>query len=913
MIGRSWCATDLDRDRNRNEIERLWRVWTDRDKNIWKVHGESDISRRSFEEFGETVLEKPIHDYVKLSEAEIARLDVALKKYDRKIKKGKFVNTFEDYFFVPEGISLKDPVARYFYKSLNQAVNYERVNLSKANGLNRIVASKMRAAYVNAGYQGRWRLGIKYFDKITDLSHKIKTSDNEADKLRYENELQKIVSTDEKQFGEASLLGEFKSLMRLSNAEFDSRNLRKRNKQGENTEDRYNPDVYEAASAARALTNEMGTVTIRGLDYLLTAAKYKLVGGVDKKMLEQNETYGRLEKKVKEAKKRIQDGIEQGGYLPSYVMGDLINLKEAASTFWGNRSTDQRMLAKDLSVVNKVLDGINKEAIPTHARPAQEAIARKYEENPMFILNQYAMDSVAFNKLAFTKSRYLETMKRLSEAKDLNWVDGMKKWIDEEFQISTEGLSQRDDWINNAVRTIMSVQVARTMGLNFTGAVVNATSIQFAAAHLGFNQIANAKHMYLNHVTPTGEKMQKIVARVEEQSGFLFNDVAAELISEGLLPAEGINRSQYTYDVESGRILSNGTPLLDNLRKAQDWTVEKGLVFHRMTENFTRQWMFRTAFMKKYEQLTSEVEYVKDLKIGRKEGYSAVEQKASDWALEFVNQFAFEYAIHAKSKVARGIPPTDVYGKDEIRAKVLGGAAGQLGFQLTHYPFSLMQQQARKVRGGYDALKVGQWDAPELSYLYRYFALFSALQIGSVLLNSDLNGLVPNETLEKLKQIENDFTAPLDPSDEKMTYGLLSEFTGPSLGHAKFALLVSGIMGEDPGYLQQLMLGNVDYIDDKYDKYKWYQLSTEIGRWKTKIGPAIADGRGIDVFRHYFRMYPGELPYPGVDIDTKDARQIVGSNVPGAGFLKKKSKKKKKKQQPTLLDNQSILDALDNF
>ena len=67
------------------------------------------------------------------------------------------------------------------------------------------------------------------------------------------------------------------------------------------------------------------------------------------------------------------------------------------------------------------------------------------------------------------------------------------------------------------------------------------------------------------------------------------------------------------------------------------------------------------------------------------------------------------------------------------------------------------------------------------------------------------------------------------------------------------------------------------------------------------------------MFRHYFRMYPGELPYPGVDIDTKDARQIVGSNVPGAGFLKKKSKKKKKKQQPTLLDNQSILDALDNF
>tara|TARA_X000001382_G_scaffold130959_1_gene128203 strand:+ start:6191 stop:8929 length:2739 start_codon:yes stop_codon:yes gene_type:complete len=912
MIG-NLCATDVAREDNRNNIERLWRQWTNRDKNIWKVHGESEHSRRSFEEFGESILEKPIHDNVMLSEAEIARIHGAMNKYNRKIEKGKFVNPFEDYFFVPEGISFKDPVARFFYKSLNQAVNYERVNLSKANGLQRIVAEKMRAAYINAGYQGRWRLGNKFFDKITDLSHKIKTSDNEADKTVYENDLKKLVDVDEKTFGPSSLLGEYKTLMTLSKAEFESRGLRQRNIQGEKTEQRYNPDVYEAAAASRSLTNEMGLVTIRGLDYLKTAIKYKLVGTVDKNALEQNASYGRIEKAIDEAKIRIQKGIDIGGYLPGYTMGDLISLKEAASTFWGNTSTNQRTLQKDLNVMDNVLSSLNKEAIPTHARPKQEAIAQKYEENPMFILNQYAMDAVAFNKLAFTKSKYLETMKRLSESKDLQWVDGMKKFIDEEFQISTEGLVGRDDWINNSIRTIMSVQVARTMGLNFTGAVVNATSIQFAAAHLGFSEIAKAKHNYLNGVTPTGEKMQKIVARVEEQSGFLFNDVAAELISEGLLPPEGINKSKYTYDVESNKILDNGTPLLDKLRLAQDWTVEKGLMFHRVTENFTRQWMYRTAFMKKFNELSAEVDYVKDLKIGRKKSYAAVEQKASDWALEFVNQFAFEYAIHAKSKVARGIPPKDVYGNKEIRAKVIAGAAGQLGFQLTHYPFSLMQQQARKLRGGWDAVKVGQWDANEMSYLYRYFALFSALQVGSILLNSDLNGMIPNETLEKLKQIENDFTAPLDPSDETMTYGLLSEFTGPSLGHAKFGVMVSGLLNEDPGYLQQLMLGNVDYIDDKYDKYKWYQLSTEIGRFKTKIGPAIADGRGMDVFRHYFRIYPGELPYPGLDVSTKDARQIVGENVPGLGFLKKKKKRKKKKKKASLLDTQSILNSLDKI
>ena len=108
--------------------------------------------------------------------------------------------------------------------------------------------------------------------------------------------------------------------------------------------------------------------------------------------------------------------------------------------------------------------------------------------------------------------------------------------------------------------------------------------------------------------------------------------------------------------------------------------------------------------------------------------------------------------------------------------------------------------------------------------------------------------------------------------------------------------MVSGVLGEDPGYIQQMLLGNVDYADDEQEKYKWYQLSTEVGRWKTKIAPAIADGRGIDVVRHYFRMYPGELPYPGFDFTTKEAREFVGKKL-GIKFLQKKPKKQKKKEK----------------
>ena len=100
MIGRL-CTTDEAREKNRNSIERLWRLWTRRDGAIWKVHGESKHSRRSFEEFGETLLEKPIHDDVMLSKGERARLELEINQYQRRIEKGKFVNAFEDYMFTP--------------------------------------------------------------------------------------------------------------------------------------------------------------------------------------------------------------------------------------------------------------------------------------------------------------------------------------------------------------------------------------------------------------------------------------------------------------------------------------------------------------------------------------------------------------------------------------------------------------------------------------------------------------------------------------------------------------------------------------------------------------------------------------------------------------------------------------------
>ena len=43
------------------------------------------------------------------------------------------------------------------------------------------------------------------------------------------------------------------------------------------------------------------------------------------------------------------------------------------------------------------------------------------------------------------------------------------------------------------------------------------------------------------------------------------------------------------------------------------------------------------------------------------------------------------------------------------------------------------------------------------------------------------------------------------------------------------------------------------------ETYSAYQYSSFWGTTKNKIWPAIKDGRGRDLFTHYFKMYPSDF------------------------------------------------------
>ena len=71
-------------------------------------------------------------------------------------------------------------------------------------------------------------------------------------------------------------------------------------------------------------------------------------------------------------------------------------------------------------------------------------------------------------------------------------------------------------------------------------------------------------------------------------------------------------------------------------------------------------------------------------------------------------------------------------------------------------------------------------------------------------------------------------------------------------------MIQSGIIDLDKNTFNKIVWGNVDYSKETEEsaRYTAYQYSTEYGRFVNKTWPAVRDGRGMDLIRHWLGLYP---------------------------------------------------------
>ena len=857
-------VTNKTKQERMNTMSDMYNYWISK-KNIVdrfsnsRVGYNAEASAKNMKWLIEQRLEKPWDSDSALTKADFRRIKVEIDAFDKALG-GNFANFA---FLVPEGISKQDPTSRKFYLKLNEILNYERVQINQVLTSNAYIANHMLDAYIME-HGGKKDLATK---ELRELRQEMASADpNEHVQAEFIGKLESFIASDK-----GKTIKEFIELVQMDNDTFS--NARKpsyRNEQGDLVD--YNPHVYKAVERARANLNSMGSVYTNGLIGLKKIIALKYTNSTDMKAAKANKDAARMIDIIDESIVDIKKGNERGGYFPQVQFETMMQIKDKLS-----KAMNANLLNRDYAfadMVDNVIAKIDINKIPAHAQKRNPLLDKYWEKDPLMVLKEYGDQAAQFNKMIETQVTYLDALKNLPKS-DTQFQKGLRRFIDEEYTVFTQGTSGRPDWANRAVTNLNAFQTARTMGLNITGAVKNAASAIHFYSRVGSSALTSTIKA-MSHDKP----FQEMVKRAEEEAGFLFTDAAKELYTEGLITRKDLQSGKIEFDPLTGKITMEGSQITDKLKSAGKWTLDKGLFFHRLTENNQRKWMFRTALHKKYTQLVND-------------GYppDKAQQFSTAYALKMVNSWAYEYAAHAKSKIVRGEWRTieEIEG-GKIVKKLEGGlgAMSEVSFHLLHYPMSLMETHYDALKGIHKSLLARQGlESEEIQYAMRYAGVSGLVALASALTNIDLTNILENESVDRISRIVNDITEYDNP--DRGTFGLMGEFTGPTLGSIKHMMIASEIIDIDHSDLNKILFGNVDFADpndELAERYNAYQWSTFWGTTKNKIAPAIAAGRGRDLLTHYLKLYPNTW--------TKKGHEAI--------FGKKSKKRAKKRGVPTNVD-----------
>ena len=849
-----------ERNKDFEDIVKHWNSKAIIRKHLGEIGGNKaeDVHAETYlNDVAEHLFRLPFNSDFKFSQGMVNRMKREIDNIEGNYKSGK-IGVFRKYFYVPDAIANKSPVTRMFYENVNMAINYERNNMDQYLSYSKSISKHIRNALISETGMSKKEVK-KYQNRMQELETKILSAGTEDNTSEYYREYTDLFN----QNG-GKVIEDYIKLMEMDKNTYSAES------------GKYSRDTRLAVEESRELLDRMGKVMLNGLERMENVVKMTY----DSPILPKNAR--NYIKRIKEARERIKVGMDRGGYLPHYVLDSVVEM---------NYRMRGLMEAKDVNSKNKAVEtliGRIETMIPDQAKGRNENINNIWAKNPFFILTQYSKDVIAFNKINFIQEQYIPAMRRMQkEDVDIEFVRDMRHFIDDTFQIATKGLMERPDWVNATVRGLMAVETLKSMGLSVTGAIRNGASAAYFFTQNGVLSAARAVGKYHSHYEGT-------LSEIEKEQGFKFKEAGNELIAEGLIPSEGVNVSDIKYDPIKNTVSYRDKGVLKKLDPRIDWAVGKSLMFHRFTENATRQWMFRIAWVEAYETLNghSVVDAAK-FKDPGSANKKAIERMATKFAIKAVNTFAFEYAAHAKARAIGGTAPRSTElsadGKPKMQAKDYNTALGELAFQFMHYPMSFLNLQSKIVKGSYDALLSGQYDAPELKQALRFAGIYTAVQALSLATNLDLTNTLENDTVERLQDLAEYFTGDDEKLERKR--GMVNDFSGPIVGDMLYALNMFQLYKMPDNEWAKMLTGYIDYygkgdvpdwvnpkkkIDTEEKRNMWNRMNVELARWRTKNIPALRDGRGIDIIRHELGWYPRSEIKEGRKTINKYAKKYFG-------------------------------------
>ena len=870
---------------NFDAVEKHWNSKKNIVKFIGKIGGHSSDNFKGetyLNDVAEHLFEKPWLSSFEFTDGQYRRIIREIDKIDNNYQ-NKRISTFMEYYYVPAALADYSPVTRKFYEGVNLAINYERNNLNTYLTYTSSIKKSILNSLINNTSLSKSQAKKMQAD-MADLETKMLTAGSNDDFTNYSSQYDELFNTSGGQ-----VISQYIDLMQMPKSEFN-----KLYNDGKLYKD-YDKDLLVAVDDSRKLLDSMGKVGINGFRRMSSVVKNlasrKILSNIDQNYV----------KKIDSAIDRIQEGMEQGGYLPHILLDKVVEINAKASKILSAGTN----LPEANRSAGELLDQINDlSAIPNLTRSRNEALNNIWSKNPFYILDQYSKDIIAFNKIQAIQDFYLPAVRRFYNDNHVNkgFIQSMRNFIEDTYTISTKGLLERPDYINGTIRTLNAIETVKSMGLGVTGAIRNGASAAFFFAKNGVGSARAAISKYNSHYR--GE-----LSKIEQEQGFEFGEAGRELVAEGLIPST-VNKSDIVFDPLKQVVTYRDKGILKKLDPAIDTVVGGSLIFHRFTENMSRKWMFRTAWIESYEMLKGHnvLKPHKNYSNFKKANDKEISNMATRFALKAVNNFAFEYAPHAKARMVGGTAPRGELnpktGLPIMKTRDYVTGMGEVIHQFLHFPMSFLHLQSKILTNTYDAALSKQWDAPEMQTALRFAGLYLTVEALSTVLNLNFANTLENDTVEKVKDLHDYMFLPEEDLEHKR--GILNDFaSGPWAGNLLYAANIAQLYDMPDDRWGQMILGYIDYyergdlppgmtkekgkvLDSEERSNSWQRLfGTTIGKSYTKLYPAYRDGRGMDFFRHLIGWYPTTELKERREHWNNYSKKFTGSYM----FTKKRKKK----------------------
>ena len=787
------------------------------------------------------------------------------------------ISTFEAIMMPPDVVHNLLPSSRAFLNAMSEAKSYEstaRENFQR--GRNKVEELLLLGFEANGA--GKVRFEDSFLKQLKDAEHRYAIAGSDSEKAQYLSKINRLMTSDK-----GKTLRDYMELVEMRNADFNNKdNVFK-----------YNEYVYRAAEKTREMLGKMekgpdgktratglGKVMINSLDrqaeaVIFARTKQKKRNSI---FVEKDKPLKNFLLKVEEAKTNIKESLKDGGYIPHMGLDQLLNLrKQMEGVDFSSISTQSD---NSLDAASKILESnyTNRSAVaqiqgslgtPAHSKQRSQSMENYFAQNPLFVLEKYANEVIMHNRDSKLKLEYLNTLKNLGDDHvSSEFISTMKKYLTMQYERAGTGTRSRPEWVTKTVQVLNSVEVLKSMGLGMAGAVRNL----FSASYYLSSQVTNGNRkakLLLND-----NNYKAVIAEVESEQGFRFLEKGSvsgqglDVVTEGALAEVGIRsladiKIEMTDKGQAIFVHKGEGGAYQRFTDIQNKLIEKSLFMHRWGENKMRNHMFRTGFVTIYDSLVNNQLYM------NKEGSNPQTQErnarkfATKIGLATVDKWAFNYSNFHKAPIISGIATGkgtafDVKGSE---GKGLGytTALGSVVGLVLHYPMEFAALQPRTLKRAADKTMAGDLYNSDSKNVLAFAGVYGLAHAISLMFNSDLTHLMENDTIERMLNLI-EYASEDDPEQLKYKRGIVNDFTGPIVQDIMFWGNVAGLYDMPDSEWGKMMLGYQDYYDmnnDEQQRAKWMKISTEIGKWKTKIVPALYEGRGIDNWlMQEFGLYP---------------------------------------------------------